>query len=90
MDPEMARKMEEVLARVKDPESGLSVSRLGVVERFRYNKEKGELYVFTDFASHQPACMTCVGIASVVINGIRRDLQKELEAEFPDLKVQLL
>lgn len=86
----MARKIEDVLGRVKDPESGLSISRLGVVERFRYNAEKKELYVFTDFASHQPSCMTCVGIASVVIKGIQRELRKELEAEFPELDVQLV
>lgn len=90
MDPEMAEKIEAILQRVKDPESGLPVSRLGVIERFRYNAEKQELYVFTDFASHQPSCMTCVGIASVVIAGIQRDLKVELSREFPDLDVQLI
>lgn len=90
MEPEMAERIENVLDRVKDPESDLSAARLGLVERVRYNADKKELYVFTDFAGHQPSCMACVGIASVVITGIRRELEKEMRAEFPDLTVQLI
>ena len=90
MDQEMQQKIEDVLQRVKDPESGLPIARLGVVERVRYNAEKQELYVFADFLSHQPSCMACVGIASVVISGIRRRLVEEFEAEFPELKVELV
>ncbi len=90
MTPEMQEKIEAVLDRVKDPESGYSLSELGIVERVRYNEEKKELYVFTDFLSHQPSCIACVGIASVVIAGLRRELVKELSLEFPDLNVQLV
>ena len=86
----MRLKVDAVLERVKDPESGLSVARLGLVERVRYNPEKQELYVFTDFLSHQPSCMACVGIAAVVIAGIRRSLIEEFTAEFPDLAVELV
>lgn len=90
MDPEMAKTIESVLDRVKDPESGYSLAQLGIVERVRYNEEKKALYVFTDFLSHQPSCMACVGIASVVINGIRRNLEEELRAAFPELEVELV
>ena len=90
MDEEMRRKVDAVLERVKDPESGYSVARLGLVERVRYNAEKGALYVFTDFLSHQPSCMACVGIASIVISGIRRSLVEQFQAEFPDLSIELV
>jgi metal-sulfur cluster biosynthetic enzyme len=90
MDPEMARKIDSVLDRVKDPESGYSLAKLGIVERLRYNGEKKELYVFTDFLSHQPSCPACIGIASVIISGLRRSLVEELSREFPDLDVQLV
>ncbi|HUX11441.1 MAG TPA: hypothetical protein VMW87_00355 [Spirochaetia bacterium] len=83
----MVRKIDLVLDRVKDPESGLSILQLNLIERFRYNREKQELYVFADFSSHQPVCLTCVGIASVVIDGIRRRLLAELSAEFPELTI---
>jgi metal-sulfur cluster biosynthetic enzyme len=90
MDPEMAKSIEAVLDRVKDPESGYSLAKLGIVERVRYNEEKKELYVFTDFLSHQPSCIACVGIASVIISGLRKRLVEELSVEFPDLDVQLV
>lgn len=82
----MKRRIDQVLDRVKDPESGYSVAELGLIERLRYNQEKQELYIFADFLSHQPGCMTCVGIASVVIDGIRRRLVEEFSREFPELK----
>ena len=82
----MKRRIDEVLDRVKDPESGYSVADLGLIQRLRYNDEKKELYIFADFLSHQPGCMTCVGIASVVIDGIRRRLVEEFSREFPELK----
>ena len=79
-------KIDGVLDRVKDPESGYSVADLGLVHRLRYNHEKRELYIFADFVSHQPGCMACVGIASVVIDGIRRRLIEEFQTEFPNLR----
>ena len=90
MDPEMARRIEAVLERVKDPESGYSLAELGIVERVRYDAEKRELYVFADFLSHMPSCIACVGIASVVVSGLRRRLTEELGAEFPELGVKLV
>ena len=36
---EMARKIDVVLERVKEPESNLSIAQLGLVKRVRYNEE---------------------------------------------------
>jgi len=35
MPPEMIAKIDAVLERVKDPESGLPIARLGLVKRLR-------------------------------------------------------
>jgi metal-sulfur cluster biosynthetic enzyme len=90
MDRVMQQQLTDVLERVKDPESGVAIARLGVVERFRYNAEEQQLIVFTDFAPHMPSCITCVGIAAIVIDGIRRRLLQELQSEFPDLTVTIV
>ncbi len=66
----MTEKIASILERVKDPESGLSVEEVGVVKRVRYNEEKKEMYIFTDFVSHLPGCLTCVGIAMAVMSTI--------------------
>jgi len=90
VDPEMAEKIASVLKRVKDPESGLSVEAVGCVTRVRYNEEKGELYIFTDFVSHLPGCLTCVGIARALISTIMRDLREEFRKEFPHLAIKFV
>lgn len=90
MTEKMREELDGALQSVRDPESGYPIARLGVVERFRYNSEKEELYVFTTFSQHNPSCMACVGIAATVIGTIRRELQEELERRFPHLTVLLV
>lgn len=90
MNPEMTEKIASILERVKDPESGLSVEEVGVVKRVRYNEEKKEMYIFTDFVSHLPGCLTCVGIAMAVMSTIVRNLNEEFQKEFPNLTIQFV
>jgi metal-sulfur cluster biosynthetic enzyme len=90
IDPEMAEKIDSILERVKDPESGLSVARLGLVEKVRYNEEKKEMYIFTDFLSHRPKCLTCAGIAMAIMSTIRTDLEEEFKKEFPHLVIEFV
>ena len=87
---ELGEKLEAVLQRVKDPESGLSCSRLGLVKKFRYSREHNLLYVFTDFFSHRPACLTCVGISMAIESTIIRELREQLELEFPGVEIKIL
>ncbi len=86
----MKRRIDSVLDRVKDPESGLSVSELGLVKKLRYSEEKKHLYVFTDFQAHQPGCFTCAAIASLVMSKIRNDLENVFNNEFPDIEIEFV
>ena len=90
MKPEMIQKIDAVLERVRDPESDLTVARLGLVQRVRYNEEKKALYVFTNFDSHVPRCHTCRFIGAAVAARIFKDLKGAFEAEFPDLSVEFI
>ena len=90
MNPEMIKKIDAVLDRVKDPESGLSVLQLGLIKRVRFSEAKKKLYVFTDFQSHMPDCKTCVFIAKLVADNIVRSLAVEFSLEFPDLEVEFV
>lgn len=84
----MADQLEAALQTVKDPESGYPIARLGVIERFRFSDQNKTLYIFSDFLSHQPNCMACVGIASTIITTIKRQLTEELQSRFPDLTIE--
>ncbi len=90
MTPEMIKKIDTVLDRVKDPESGLSVLHLGLVKRVRFSEAQKKLFVFTDFQSHMPDCKTCVFIAKLVGENILRNLTVEFNLEFPDLEIEFV
>ncbi len=86
----MIKKIDTVLDRVKDPESGLSVLHLGLVKRVRFSEARKKLFVFTDFQSHMPDCKTCVFIAKMVGENILRNLTVEFNLEFPDLEIEFV
>lgn len=90
MSPEMVRKIDAVLERVKDPESGLPVARLGLVQRVRYSEKDKQLYIFTDAHRHLPHCVTCAAIAEAIIARIVRDMMVELQKEFHDLTIKFV
>ena len=91
MTPEMTKKIDSVLERVKDPESNLSIAQLGVVKKLRYTEEERALYIFTDLHSHMPKCVTCAAIVNTIIaSTIIRNLTAELQKEFPTLTIEFV
>jgi len=90
MSPEMTRKIGAVLEKVRDPESGLPVAQLGLIQRVRYSEKDRRLYIFTDAYRHLPHCVTCAAIAETIIATIVRDVTAELQKEFPDLTVEFV
>ncbi len=90
MDKEMKERFDHILETLKDPESSLPLSRLGVVKRFRYDEEGKNIYVFTDFGSHRPGCLTCAGISMAIENSICRDLSDALKDSFPGFRIEIL
>ena len=89
MNSEMSRKIDAVLERVKEPESGLSIAQLGLVERLRYSEKAKKLFVFTRFIkpNHKYCCTVIQGL---LISGTLKQLTKEFQKEFPDLSVEFV
>lgn len=89
MDSEMSRKIDAVLERVKEPESGLSIAQLGLVERLRYSEKAKKLLVFTSFIkpNHKYCCTVIQGL---LISGTLKQLTAEFQKEFPDLAVEFV
>lgn len=90
MDKSVQEKFDAVLEQVKDPESERPISDLGVVKKFRYSEEGSTIYVFTDYNSHRPACMTCVGISMAIEKSVNRAIEEELNKFFPNFKVEFV
>jgi metal-sulfur cluster biosynthetic enzyme len=90
MEKDVKARFDQALEDVKDPESALPLSRLGVVKRFRFDEEGKNIYVFTNFASHRPGCLTCAGITMVIEKSISRDLKAALQGSFPGFSIEIL
>lgn len=87
MDPDMIRKIDAVLARVKEPEGGLPIRDTGLVRRLRYLPEEGTLKVSVNVAVNPKAC--CFLITGAIEVSILDQLKAELEKEFPELTIEL-
>ena len=82
----MKKKLESVLERVKEPETNLTISELGLVERFRYYPKKKKLSVFLN--PIKPGKVCCSTISSLLLSSTIKDLMNELQKEFPDLYLE--
>ena len=88
MNPEMMKKIDSVLERVKEPESGLSMLELGLVQRLRYSEKLKKLAVFTTpLNSNRKHC--CIVMQGLLIKGTLDRLTEEFQKEFPDLTIEL-
>lgn len=90
MDKTVQSKFDQILQDVRDPESNLALSDFGIVKKFRYDEKGKNIYVFVDFQSHRPACISCVGISLAIENTIERLLREELKNQFPGFSVEFL
>jgi len=82
----MKKRLQSVLERVKEPETNLAISELGLVERFRYHPEQKKLSVFLN--PLRPGKVCCSIIYSLLISSTHKDLINELQKEFPDLYLE--
>ena len=89
-DPGVQKKIDTILDTVKDPESGLAISELGLVRRIRVVDDHKLIYLDIPFDDHTPGCLTCAGIAMVIVQGIRRELKSAFEREFPGYTVEFI
>jgi metal-sulfur cluster biosynthetic enzyme len=89
-DPAVQEKIDEILDRVKDPESGLSIASIGLVRRIRVSDEHRYVYLDVPFDNHTPGCLACAGIAMAIVASLRRDLKAAFEEAFPGYTVEFI
>lgn len=82
----MRQKLQAVLERVKEPETNLSIDRLGLVERIRHHPVRNRLFVFLNPLRPAPAC--CTIMSGLLLDSTKRSLKEELCKEFPGITVE--
>ncbi|GAB1483869.1 hypothetical protein MASR2M78_26850 [Treponema sp.] len=88
LKPEIAEKIEAILAKVKEPETGLSISDLQLVKRISYSEERNAFLIIMDIAQPKISCMVCGLVTEHIRAGIERMLKEEFEASFPGALVE--
>ncbi len=88
MTQTMIEKIDNVLDRVIEKESNLSVAQLGLVERVRYSEKRNKLYVFTKAIHSTHGC--CTLLALVQQTDTLQDLEEQFKKEFPEHWVQIV
>lgn len=84
----MIEKIDNVLDRVIEKESNLSVAQLGLVERVRYSEKQNKLYVFTRAIHSTHGCCTLLSL--VQQSDTLQDLEEQFKKEFPEHWVQIV
>lgn len=87
MDLEMQKKIDNVLAQIKEPQSELPIVDLGLVEKVTYSAQQKTLLVRLAIGTPRWQCPACSAINGVVKAGIVRRAQEAFEAAFPELKI---
>ncbi len=88
MTQTMIEKIDNVLDRVIEKESNLSLAQLGLVERVRYSEKRNKLYVFTKAIHSTHGC--CTLLALVQQTDTLQDLEEQFKKEFPEHWVQIV
>ena len=89
MTPEMKQKIDAVLDRVKEPETGLSIAQIGLVERLRYSESNQKLLVILNAVNRRtPKC--CAIIQGLLLSSVLKSITEEFQKEFPDLSIEIV
>jgi hypothetical protein len=84
----MKQKIDDVLGSVKEPESGLSVGDIGLVQKFRYVSSKKTLYVYRNSILPSKGC--CTIISNMLLATTQKDFLDALKTAFPELSIELV
>jgi len=83
----MRKKIDAILARVKEPETRRSVGDLNLVKRVRHSSGSNAFEVFMDIATPRGGCLVCGIVTNTIRGTIERELKDAFEQDFPGCRV---
>jgi len=85
MENMIQEKIDRVLDGIQDPQTGMAISQMGLVEKIRYVEKSGKLIVFFKRLGHCKAC--CAALNLVMLSDFENAIKEGLKAEFPQFSV---
>ncbi len=81
---DVREKFDAILARVKEPQSELSLAELGLVKKMTYYKADKTIVVYMNFAAQSPvSCPACFITTDMMKDSVERDLKEAILEDFP-------
>ena len=87
MDPEIKKKIDAALARVKEPQSDVPIVDLGLVGNVRYSEAKKAIELTLAIGYPPGQCPACLAVNGVVKEGTVRRASEEFKKEFPGFEI---
>jgi metal-sulfur cluster biosynthetic enzyme len=87
MDPDVKKKIDAALGKVKEPQSNLPIVDLGLVGNVRYSDTEKSIVITLAIGAVPYQCPACSAINGVVKEGIARRVREEFSKEFPDFSI---
>ena len=85
MEDIIQEKIDRVLDGIQDPQTGMTISQMGLVEKIRYVEKRRKLIVFFNRLGHCKAC--CAALNLVMLADFENAIKEGLKAEFPQFSV---
>jgi len=85
MENIIQEKIDRVLDGIQDPQTGMTISQMGLVEKIRYVEKRRKLIVFFNRLGHCKAC--CAALNLVMLADFENAIKKGLKTEFPQFSV---
>ena len=86
MDKGVQEKINSVLGRIKDSQSGMSVAEMGLVQKIRHSEENRRLIVFMNRMGKSKACCSVLNMS--ILADLEKEMEQELRKEFPWFSVK--
>jgi metal-sulfur cluster biosynthetic enzyme len=86
MDDIIQKKIDRVLDRIKDPQSGMTIAQLGLVGKIRYVEKSRKLIVFLNRLGKGKTC--CATLNIVLLADFETAIKESLETEFPQFSIE--
>lgn len=81
---DVREKFDAILARVKEPQSELSLAELGLIKKMTYYKADKTIMVYMNFAPQSPvSCPACFITTDMMKDSVERDLKEAILEDFP-------
>jgi len=87
VDPEVKKKIDAALARVREPQSDVPIVDLGLVSNIRYSEKDRTIYLTLAIGYPSGQCPACLAVNDVVGMGITRRAKEEFTKEFPGFSI---